>query len=108
MLLRRNAVIILNKGWREFGEPSLCLACTWLGVVSSLALPTTLLLLLFSSSLISTGVMLSPLATFVVTVRVFDARAWRRWQSSQRTLIVVRIVRAYNDGILWLRWWARC
>jgi hypothetical protein len=104
---RSKEVIIRKNGWREFGEPGLCFVCTWLGVVSSTALPTTLLWPVLPASLVTTGVVLSPVATFAVAALVFDIRAWHRWYMRRYMPLGVRLLASYSDGVMWLRW-LRC
>jgi hypothetical protein len=50
------------------------------------------------------GLALSPLAAFAIAARVFDIRAYRRWQSGARTRLGARLLRAYSDGRTWGAW----
>jgi len=50
------------------------------------------------------GLALPPLAAFAIAARVFDIRAYRRWQSGTRTRLGARLVRAYSDGLTWGAW----
>lgn len=95
-------------GWwtlREFGEPAVCAFFVYLGVLSTSLLPSALLLQFAPSVLI--GLALPPLAAFVIAVRVFDNRAYRRWQSANRVRLGARLLRAYSDGVMWSVWLRR-
>ncbi len=87
---------------REFGEPTVCAFCVYLGVLSTSLLPVAILLRFTPAALF--GLALSPLAAFAIAARVFDIRAYRRWQSGGRTRLGARLLRAYSDGITWGAW----
>ncbi len=50
------------------------------------------------------GLALSPLAAFAIAARVFNIRAYRRWQSGTRTRLGAWLLRAYSDGLTWGAW----
>jgi hypothetical protein len=87
---------------REFGEPAVCAVCVYLGVLSTSTLP----LVLFAPVELATitTVTLSPLAAFAVAARVFDSRAYRRWQQGHRSRLGARLLRSFSDGVTWVLW----
>jgi hypothetical protein len=87
---------------REFGDSMVCACCVYLGVLSTGLLPTVLLA--HVAPVVLVGLVLSPLTAFAITARVFDNRAYRRWQSNARTRLGVRLLRAYSDGLTWGAW----
>lgn len=89
-------------GLREFSDPVVCAGCVYLGVMSSSALPLAVLLHIMPLPLV--GVVLSPLAAFAITTRVFDTRAYLRWQRGARGRLGARLLRAYSDGVMWWLW----
>lgn len=107
---------IVRWGLRELGEPWLCAGCVYLGVISTALLPATLLTALLSATvpvnLLPTHILpgtislaISPLAALPIAARVFDIRAYDRWRIARRDPLGVRMLRAYSDGVDWLRWW---
>jgi hypothetical protein len=88
----------------EFGEPFVCTFCVYLGVLTTSFLPSAMLL--HTSPAAFLGVTISPLVAFAIAARVFDTRAFRRWRSS-RAQLGVRVLRAYSDGLIWVRWLRR-
>jgi hypothetical protein len=96
----KRAIIAICWMCREFWEPTLCFCCVYLGVLSTMLLPSTLAPTL-------AGIALSPLAAIPVAVIVVDARAHKRWRASERARLGMRLLRACSDGILWWCWWRK-
>lgn len=92
----------LPWAWREFGDPLLCMLCTYVGVLSASTCPLAMLAYIYPSAVI--GVALSPLAAWIVATLVFDCRAYQRWQNGRRHRLGVRLLRSYSDGLLWPYW----
>lgn len=94
---------------RELGSPLLCFICVYLGIISSTILlshvPSTvdLKFLALNMAGINPSV-LSPLAALAPTAYVFDVRAYARWRKGYSAPLFVRVIRAYSDGVLWIRW----
>ena len=86
----------------NFGEPLLCFICVYLGVISTMMLPTPGLSLLGVPSSISA--MFSPIAAFPFAARTFDKRAYDHWRKARKIPLGVRMVRAYSDGVTWAFW----
>ncbi len=103
--LRRGAGALIRWAIREFGEPVICAACVYLGVLSTSMLPLAVVLQLAPAAAVS--VVLSPLAAFAITARVFDIRAYNRWQRGARVRLGARVLRAYSDGVMWGVWLRR-
>jgi hypothetical protein len=82
-----------------------CLACTLSGVLLTTTLPAVLIGQYVPIALV--GAALSPLAALTVAIRVFDVRAYSRWQAGQAKPLGVRMLRACSDGITWPLWWWR-
>jgi hypothetical protein len=87
---------------RELGSLSLCVVCVYLGIMSTLWLPPTLLLLVGGS--VTPG-HITWLMAIPITIVVCDRRAYGRWRSSHRAPLGVRMLRALSDGVTWWRWW---
>jgi hypothetical protein len=100
--LRRAVHAVIRWTIREFGDPVVCAACVYFGVLSTSLLPMALVLQLAPAAVV--GLVLSPLAAFVITARVFDTRAYGRWQRSARARLGARVLRAYSDGVTWGAW----
>jgi hypothetical protein len=100
--LRRGAGALIRWAIREFGEPVVCTTCVYLGVLSTSILPLVIALQLAPAAV--AGLVLSPLAAFVVAARVFDTRAYSRWQRGARARLGARVLRAYSDGVTWGVW----
>jgi hypothetical protein len=78
----------------ELGEPALCFACVYAGVLSITLLPGGLLALLYGP-----GLLISPLAALPLALRVFDRRAYARWRAGRRGALLARMLRACSDGV---------
>ena len=100
--LRRGVGALIHWAIREFGEPMVCTACVYLGVLSTSILPLVIALQLAPAAV--AGLVISPLAAFVVAARVFDTRAYSRWQRGARARLGARVLRAYSDGVTWGAW----
>jgi hypothetical protein len=90
-----------NSAWVEC-EPLVCFFCTYLGVISTIAWTSSMLPLADTTTiLVST---LSPVGSIAVTARVYDVRSHNRWEQQSDQPLIVRMLRAYSDGVMWLRW----
>jgi len=100
--LRYVARRVIRWAIHELGESVGCTACVCLGVLSTSLLPLALVLQMAPTVL--AGIVLSPVAAFVIAARVFDTRAHGRWQRGARARLGVRMLRAYSDGVTWVLW----
>lgn len=98
--LRCTLYVLIVSTVRVFGEPALCAACVYLGVLSASALP----LALHAAPMPAGELALAPLAAMAITARIFDVRAYGRWQRGARTRLGARMLRAYSDGVMWSAW----
>jgi hypothetical protein len=74
----------------------------YFGVLSTSVLPLALVLLLALPAIV--GLVVSPLAAFVIGAQVFDTRAYGRCQRGARARLSARVLRAYSDGVTWGVW----
>jgi hypothetical protein len=81
----------------ELLEPAVCWSFVYLGVLSTMLLPSILVAI----------PLLSPLAAIPIAIYVFDVRAHRRWRASDRARVGARVLRACSDGIMWWKHWRK-
>lgn len=88
---------------RNFGNSMPCTVCVSLGVWSTNFLPIVgiSLILEIPSSL---PITISPFAALAIAALVVDKRAYNRWNRARRAEMGLRMLRAYTDGLLWMRW----
>lgn len=108
MVLQCTKLIPLVKrlsSWlqRNFGNSAPCCLCVYFGVLSTNSLPITVLAL-FIDIPNSIPITISPLAAVTIAALVVDKRAYQRWNRSRRAEMGLRMLRAYADGLLWMRW----
>lgn len=88
---------------RNFGTSLPCCICVYFGVLSTNSLPITVLAL-FINIPHSIPTTISPLAAVAIAALVVDKRAYQRWKGARRAEMGIRMLRAYTDGLLWMRW----
>lgn len=90
---------------RELKDPVLCYLCVLVGVMSSTAIPTALIVQQMHLGFLPPA--LSPFAIGAIAAVVCDRRALRRWKRARKARLGDRIIHAYSDGVCWLFWWRR-
>lgn len=88
---------------RNFGNSMPCTVCVSLGVWSTNFLPITTLSL-FLDLPNALAITISPIAALAIAALVVDKRAYQRWRRARRAEMGLRMLRAYADGLLWMRW----
>src|SRR5207237_1396399 len=90
-------------GLREVGEPLLCLACIFAGVIGSSFLGSVLPRLPIAIEVID--MTRSPLTALVLAIIVFRIRAYTRWRSAQRLPVAARMLWMVFEGATWMFCW---
>lgn len=88
---------------RNFGKSLPCYLYVYLGVLSTNSLPITVLAL-FIDIPNSISITISPIAALAIAALVVDKRAYERWKGARRAEMGIRMIQAFVDGLLWIRW----
>lgn len=86
----------LRALWRHT-HPLLCWVCVYLGVLTTMLLPTTALLSQFWP-MSGIALAVTPYVGIWITCRVVDRRALARWMAAEHEPLTVRMLRALGDG----------
>lgn len=98
-----NVCRIGSWGLREMGDPLLCLACIFAGVIGSSFLGSVLPRLPIAFEVID--LTRSPLTALVLAIVVFRIRAYTRWRAAQRLPLAARMIGACFEGATWMFCW---
>lgn len=88
---------------REAGDPLVCLACIFAGVLGSSFLAAVFPSLPFALPIVD--MTRSPITALVVAIIVFKVRAYARWRAAQRLPLVARLLQMVFEGATWMFCW---
>jgi hypothetical protein len=93
-----------GDGWRaaawiarEFGEPTLCWGCVYIGVAMIMCLSPALLLLIIAAS--PSDLTITPLAAIPISIHIWNQRAYTIWCDNRKDRLGARILRAIGTGV---------